>query len=129
MANLIFKKAGISPQMAPPINPAKNMRGMITGAGRCGPQLSPTQVPKMAPIKSWLSAPMFQNLALKAMVSPTPIRIRGMALVTVSLKPYTLPNEPPNILVMANSGLTPKAKKTSPITNSPAKIENRSAST
>jgi hypothetical protein len=30
---------------------------------------------------------MFQNLARKARVRPEPIRIRGMALVTVSFRP------------------------------------------
>ena len=124
--NFIFKMAGINPQRPPPINPARNIRGTMIGHGRCGPQFSPTQVPKMAPISSWLSAPIFQNLARKATARPPPIKIRGIALVTVSLMPYRLPKDPMKILAMANSGLTPENKKITLMARSPAASENTS---
>ena len=87
MENFTLRMAGINPQRAPPKNPAKNINGMMIAAGRWGPQFNPTHVPKIAPISSWLSAPMFQNLPLKARVKPLPIKINGIALVMVSLIP------------------------------------------
>jgi len=40
-----------------------------------------------APIKSWPSAPIFQRRIRKAMETPSPARINGVALMVVSDQP------------------------------------------
>jgi hypothetical protein len=111
MENLIFKIAGMIPHKAPPRKPARKIRGTMIYGGKLSPKLSPVQVAKMAPIRSWPSAPIFQNFALKARVSPVPIKIRGMALVMVSFNPKKEPNDPEKISVIAKIGFTPEIRK------------------
>ncbi len=85
--NLALRMAGIRAQMAPPRKPAANMQGRSTKAGASGSPYSATQVAATAPMSNCPSAPIFQTSAWKAMASPTPQIMRGMALTVVSDSP------------------------------------------
>jgi len=111
------------PQSPPPMKPAKNIIGTMIYEGSASPKVKPVQDANAAPMSNCPSAPMFQNLALKARVRPAPINIRGMALVRVSLNPYMEPKEPENISLMAKTGLTPAMRKIMLMTSKPAKSD------
>jgi hypothetical protein len=67
----------------------------------------PRNVTMSAPAYSCPSAPMFQNLALKATAAASPVKIRGVALEKVSARAKDEPIEPVSIIQYASKTEAP----------------------
>ena len=73
--------------MAAQMPPARNPATMIMGSNiiwGMPPSETPNAVAVSAPANSWPSAPMFQNLALKAKATASPVNKSGLAFTKVS---------------------------------------------
>lgn len=76
------------------------MAGRLTG-------MIPSAAAAKAPTYNCPSAPMFQNLALKATATAIPVNARGAIFTNVSSTEKLLPNEPEKMRNQARKGLTP----------------------
>ena len=94
--NFARKNAGTAPQTPPQIIPARPMTGSRIYEGS-ELKLSAKYDAPSAPIIICPSAPMFQNLSLKAAEMPSEAITRGTALRMVSLILYGVPNAPFNM--------------------------------
>ena len=83
--NRALSSASSTPHAAPAAKPARNISATSSGPGRC--TFRPIHVAAVAPASSCPSAPMFQNFARNTKASPAPMRMSGIALVTVSPSP------------------------------------------
>ncbi len=78
-----MRSAGIEAQRPPARNPATMTVGKTTIWGM-PPSETPSAVAARAPANSWPSAPIFQNLALKAKATASPVSKSGLAFTKVS---------------------------------------------
>ena len=86
--SLALSTPGIRPQNAPPMKPATAITVNMMTMGVSGDsQRMATPVARNAPMKSCPSAPMFHSRMRNAIDTPSPARIRGVALMVVSDQP------------------------------------------
>ncbi len=81
------------PQIAPAVMPMRSPTGSSSCTGRKFQKIITQAVP-IAPQINWPSAPMFQKRSRKAIATPRPVRVSGIAFTSVSVKPAQLPNAP-----------------------------------
>src|SRR5210317_2137251 len=70
-----------------------------------GDQNNTTQVAAIPPKVSCPSAPIFQNFRRKAIKTPKPVSIKGIALTRVSVKFGQVPKAPLNMAAYVTKGL------------------------
>ena len=105
-------------QNTPPNMPARSVIGMPIGAGMMSPIQTPNPVAAMAPKMSWPSAPMFQSRTRKANATARPVRMSGVALVSVSAKPNHDPKAVLTISKYTSTGLKDRNARNTATTTS-----------